>query len=205
MIKHVCLPTRFNTVMRRTMAAHLSSVRRVTTRKLSRVRNDRTVYSRSELDSHADTVVLGGNCVILNYSGRECDVSPYTDAYDAIKGVPIVKGATAWTSNMTGETFILVFNEALWMGEVMEHSLINLNQLRHHGIGVQDNPYSATQLHIAAEDEEFILPLESEGTTVFFPSQKNCRRVDILSSHPMLNGTLGMYPFPIPHIEWRKD
>jgi hypothetical protein len=81
-----------------------------------------------ELDSHADTVVLGNNCTILSYSVRGwCDVSPYTDTYDAIKGVPIVKGATAWTSNLTGETIILLFNEALWMGEVMEHYLVNPN------------------------------------------------------------------------------
>jgi PhoPQ-activated pathogenicity-related protein len=93
------------------------------------------------MDSHADTVVLGKNCVILAYTGRECDVSPYTDYYDAIKGVPIVTGATAWTCQADGETYILVFNEALWMGETMDHSLINPNQLRHFGIYVQDNPY----------------------------------------------------------------
>ena len=69
-----------------------------------------------ELDSHADTIVLGKNCVIMAYTGRECDVSPYTEAYDAIKNVSIVSGATAWTCQSTGETLILVFHEALWDG-----------------------------------------------------------------------------------------
>ena len=109
------MPTYYDMTMHQTVAAHVSSLRRAMTRNLSRMRNDRTVYGKSELDSHADTVVLGSNCVILNYTGRECDVSPYTDTYDAIKGVPIIKGATAWTSNLTGETFIMVFNKALWM------------------------------------------------------------------------------------------
>ena len=45
----------------------------------SRVRNDRSVaiYGRTELDSHADTIVLGSNTVILQYTNRECDVAPY--------------------------------------------------------------------------------------------------------------------------------
>ena len=50
----------------------------------------------------------------MQYSGRECDVSPYTDAYEAIKSVPITTTGTAWTSTETGETYILVFHERLW-------------------------------------------------------------------------------------------
>jgi hypothetical protein len=198
-----------NSIVQRIVAAHVSSIRRVTTRNLSRVRIDRTVYGKTELDSHADTVVLGSNCVILNYTGRECDVSPYTDTYDAIKGVSIVKGATAWTSNLTGETFILVFNEALWMGDIMEHSLINPNQLRHHGVHVQDNPYSATQVHIATEDEEFILPLETDGTIIFFPSRtptekelQTCRHI-LLTSHAEWNPRDVSFPDPSHRVEER--
>jgi hypothetical protein len=80
----------------RHIAAHISSTRRDRTRTVSRVRNDSSiVYSRLELDSHADTIVLGRNCVILSHTGRECDVSPYTQTYKAITDVPIVTGATA--------------------------------------------------------------------------------------------------------------
>ncbi len=56
---------------------------------ISQVRHDSSIYSRMELDLHADTVVLGRNCVVLSYTGRECDVSPYSDAYQASKGVPM--------------------------------------------------------------------------------------------------------------------
>ena len=84
-----------------------------------------------ELDSHADTVVLGQNCVILSYTGCKCDVSPYSETYEYIKGVPIVSSTTAWTCETTGLTYILVFvfNEALWMGDSLDHSLVNPNQL----------------------------------------------------------------------------
>ena len=144
-----------------------------------------------ELDSHADTVVLGRNCVILSYTGRECDVSPYTDVYDAIKGVPIVTGATAWTTQATGETYILVFHEALWMGNTMDHSLLNPNQMRHYGIQVNDNPYGDVQMHLASEDGSVIIPLHSEGTTIYLqsrtPSEKElqtCVHVTLTSASP---------------------
>ena len=48
------------------------------------------------MDSHADTTVLGSNCVVLAYTGKECEVSPYADEYDAIRNVPVVTGATVW-------------------------------------------------------------------------------------------------------------
>ena len=141
-----------------------------------------------ELDSHADTVVLGRNCVILAYTGRECDVSPYTDFYDAIKGVPIVSGATAWTSERTGETHILIFHEALWMGDTLQHSLINPNQLRHYGVHVQDNPYDAVQLHLSTEDGSSVFPLQSEGTTIYLTTRtptdrelQECPHVELTS------------------------
>ncbi len=108
---------------RRTICAHDSSARRqMATRKISKVRNDSPIHSRMELDSHADTVVLGRNCTILSHTGRECDVSPYSKTYESIKGVPIVTGATAWTCETTGLTYILVFHEALWMGDSLDHS-----------------------------------------------------------------------------------
>jgi hypothetical protein len=114
----------------RHVAAYNSSTRRDSQRKVSRVRNDSSVvYNKLELDSHADTIILGSNCVILAHTGRECDVSPFIEAYSSITNVPIVTGATAWTCQETGDTYILVFHESLWMGNVMDHTLVNPNQL----------------------------------------------------------------------------
>ena len=124
-----------------------------------------------EMDSHADTIVLGSNAIILQYTSRECDVSPYADSYEPICDVPIVTGATAVTDSTTGETIILVFHEAIWMGDQLEHSLIHPNQLRHYGVTVQDNPYASTSLHMASPDDEFIMPMQADGTTIFFDSR----------------------------------
>ena len=66
-----------------------------------------------ELDSHADTTVFGKNFIVLTYTGRECDVMPYTDTYESVKGVPIVSAATAWTCMETNQTYILIIKEGL--------------------------------------------------------------------------------------------
>jgi hypothetical protein len=118
------------------------------------------------MDSHADTIVCGSNCLIMNYTGKDCDVSPYTEAYKAIKSVPIVQAATAYDNRDTGETTILILNKAIWMGDQMEHTLINPNQLRAYGITVQNNPFDPAPIFISTEDNEFTLTLNSKGMVI---------------------------------------
>ena len=135
-------------------------------RSLAQVQTQPVIIATLEHDSHADTIVLGQNAVILNYTGRECAVSPYTDDYESITGVPIVKGATGYTCQTTGERWILVFNEALYMGAQIKHSLFNPNQLRHYGCEVNDNPYSGEMTSIISPNGELEIPMKFEGTTL---------------------------------------
>ena len=97
--------------------------------------------------------MCGSNCVIMHYTGAECDVTPYTDAYEAIKSVPIVQAATAYDNPETGETIILILM-----------TIVNPNQLRAYGITVQDNPFSEAPISIATEGHEFTMPLQIKGT-----------------------------------------
>ena len=80
-----------------------------------------------EMESHADTIVCSSNCVTMNFTGKEYDVAPYTDAYETINAVPIVHAATSYGNPETGETTILILNEAIWMGETMDHTLVKPN------------------------------------------------------------------------------
>ena len=122
---------------------------------------------RIELDSHADTVVLGSNCVVLHHTGKDCEVSPYTDEYDAITDVPVVQGATLWTDQHTNEEYILIFNEALWMGDTLAHSLINPNQLHAFGTLVQDYPYHMDPLGIKPPPYDLEIPLRTTWTIIY--------------------------------------
>ena len=149
------------------------------------------IYSKCELDSHADTTVAGANCIILSYTGKECDVSPYRDDYESIKNIPIVTAATAWQSPSSGATYILILNESLWMGDSMKTTLINPNQLRHYGVQVQDNPMSHLPLSIVTEDNEFSMNLSMAGTIVFAETHtptdhelETCPHIELTSPQP---------------------
>ena len=130
------------------------------------------IEGANELDTHADTCVLGRNFIITQYSGRECDVLPYSDAYEAVTGVPIVTGATAWTDQETGETWIIVIHEAIWMADTMPHSLINPNQLRAFGVDVEDNP-SRGPLYIADAESDRHSDTSSNGRHEYFIRQSH--------------------------------
>ena len=67
---------------------------------------------------------------------------PYRDEYEAFKVVPIVNAENYWKSSEIGKYYILVLNEALWMGDTLDHMLVNPNQLCHFGTRVQYNPMS---------------------------------------------------------------
>lgn len=173
----------------------------------TRKHNDGSIatYGRMELDSHADTIVLGRNAIILQYTSRECDVAPYSDTYEPIRNIPIVTGATAITSATTGATFILVFNEAIWMGSHLEHSLLNPNQMRHHGITVQDNPYANEPLRIHASDDDFSIPLRTDGTIIFFNSRTPTAYELATCTHIVMSSAAPWNPrevqFPAHHDE----
>ena len=78
-----------------------------------------------DIDTHSDTIVFGQSFILLSETGRECDVSPYTDEYEEIKNFPIVLTETAQTLLELAETFIIIFHEGLWMNNTMEHTLVN--------------------------------------------------------------------------------
>ena len=132
------------TLKSRCRISAFSSINRrvISSTNANKIPHSKVIHSRIELDSHADSIVAGANCCIMYYTARECDVSPYRDDYSPIKNVPIIQAATAYQSEYTGQTYILILNEALWMGNAMPHTLINPNQLRHFGTMVQDNPMS---------------------------------------------------------------
>ena len=124
----------------------VSSVRRPAASKAKRRPTLLPTEGRIELDSHVDTIVLGTNCVILSHTGQICEVMPYSDTYNAITNIPVVTGATLWTSPHDGDEFILIFNEALWMGDTLQHMLVNPNQLWAYSTTIQDNPFAPSPL-----------------------------------------------------------
>ena len=51
-----------------------------------------------ELDSHAATSCAGSNFIVIEYTNKSCNVAPFSNHYNIVKGVPIVKAGTAYDS-----------------------------------------------------------------------------------------------------------
>jgi hypothetical protein len=90
----------------------------------------------------------------------------------------------------TGQTFILVFNEAIWMGAKMDRTLVNPDQVRANGLTVQDNLFDTFPLYVLSEDGEFNIPMSCQGTTVCTPTctptdreLSSCPHVVVLLPH----------------------
>ena len=130
------------------MIAPISSSSRHTPRIISRILTEQqeglSVDSTLELDSHADTSCAGKTCRILEYTNKTCSVRSFSNQYEELQEVPIVKAATAYDAP-DGEVYILILNQALYLGDHMTHSLLCPNQARANGIIINDIPKHLAQ------------------------------------------------------------
>ena len=97
--------------------------------------------SINDCDTDADTYCLGSNFTVYKYTRRTADVYFYDKSYTPATNVSIVTGATAYDNPTSGKIFILLFNEALFYGNKMYHSIFNPNQMRKFGTPMWDNPF----------------------------------------------------------------
>ena len=68
--------------------------------------------SRTDLDSHANIVIVGKHAAIKNGAGRRAEVIPFTPDYESLSKVPIVDAAIIYDLPYSGETYLRVFQ--LW-------------------------------------------------------------------------------------------
>ena len=80
------------------------------------------VFSRCEFDSHADTCGVNDVAKILSYTGKVVQVSAYSPTIEKLEDIPIVSAALAYDDSLTGETFIIIINQALYLGDTLKTS-----------------------------------------------------------------------------------
>ena len=68
---------------------------------------------RTELDSHANMVVVGINAVILNTTGKMAQVKLFSPEYEALQEVPIVDIAMRYDCPNTDVQYIVVMRNVL--------------------------------------------------------------------------------------------
>ena len=90
-----------------------------------------------ELDSHADTCVLGKVCLVLGDSGKTVDVGGFEDSIGSVSDVSIVHAAVAYKCPKTFNTYLLIFHEMLHLPR-MEGHLLNPKKMRDQEIIVNE-------------------------------------------------------------------
>ena len=147
--------------------------------------------AENECDTNADTCCLGKNFIVLTPTFRTADVYAYDTSIKPIENVPIVSGATAYDDPTTGETYILVFNESLYYGKNLDHTLINPNQLRSYGILLWDNPYDPLRSLSIDVNDTLQIPLHTHGTKIGFKTRvpttielRTCEHIQMTSKQP---------------------
>lgn len=129
-------------------------------------------HCRSKLDSHADTCGVNIVAKALEYYGAVAEVSGFVNSMDAITDAPIVKAAVAYEDLNTGETFVLDIDQALYFGDQLTHILLNPNQMKIHGIIVDEVPtslYPSLTHSITSKEEDFKILLSLRGIISYFP------------------------------------
>lgn len=135
--------------------------------------------STMELDTHADTTVLGKSCLLIQDFDRTVSVSGW-DATTGAKDCPTVTGVVAYDHPHTGQTYMLIFHQAIYL-ETMENHLICPMQCRVAGVTIHDcpkifvtNPTDQSHAIVIDADpytpeDKLIIPLQLQGVSSVFP------------------------------------
>ena len=135
------------------------------------------ITTKSELDSHANMVVLGKECFIFESTGKTCNVEPFSSELGIAENIPIVDAALAYDCPFTHETYILIVRNALHINS-MNHHLIPPFIMREAGLIVNDIPKmhcanpSIDDHCISFKDTDLRIPLQLNGIFSFFNTRK---------------------------------
>ena len=95
--------------------------------------------SALELDSHADSPVVGKHCLLLKRTGRQVNVSGFTHQLGAPIKVDVVDAVVAYDCEYTGKTLMLMLRNALYFPK-MDISLIPPFMMRLAGVDLNECP-----------------------------------------------------------------
>jgi hypothetical protein len=116
--------------------------------------------------------VAGSNFLLMEMTSKTVDVYGYSNELDIMHDIPIATVGTVWTKPVTGESYLLVFNQCIFFGDRLKHSLICPNQLRAHGIIVDDIPTQFdTKSQHAIIHEALTIPLDLAGVVSYFETR----------------------------------
>src|SRR5210317_481488 len=116
--------------------------------------------ARADLDSHADTCAFGKHCYVLSTYSESVNVTGFHKSAPPLRGIRIACVAVAYDCHLTHETFILVFDQVLYIPD-LETALICPDQLRDNGVTVNDTPLLRLEPSERSNDSHSIIEMNS--------------------------------------------
>ena len=92
----------------------VATVRLIKIGQIASLTSLQTLESRMELDTHADTTVLGKNCLLIQDFGKAVSVSGWNASAGFTKCLK-VSGVVAYNHLHTGVTYMLIWNQAIYL------------------------------------------------------------------------------------------
>ena len=130
-----------------------------------------------ELDTHANTTVLGKNCLLIQDFGKAISVSGWYASAGSTE-CPIVSGVVVYDHPHTGVTYMLIWHQAIYL-DTMDNHLICPMQCRVQGVTIHDmpkifikNPTEHSHAIVVSDPvdptNDLIIPLELVGVISVF-------------------------------------
>ena len=143
-----------------------------------------TNESYLDLDSHADTCVLGNNALIVETShpDRTAIVS-FADPAVGTVTKPILSGALLYTSTKDGLSYILIIHQAIYI-DTIDHSLLCPMQLRDNDVLVNECPKSKAL--VPTEEHHTIKAITEFNQTLTIPLKLRGVSSTMIVSKPTL-------------------
>ena len=132
--------------------------------------------SVTELDSHANMAVAGGDCTIIARSGRFATVTPFSSDLPSLDRVEIGDVAFAYDDPYSQRTYLLVMRNSLLI-PTMDHNLLPPFLVREASLFLDETPkFQSTDLsrnnHTIYDDESGMrIHLQLNGTFSYFPTR----------------------------------
>jgi hypothetical protein len=137
---------------------------------------------RLELDSHADTCVIGKDSLVIHDFDRPVNVTGYEPNQPVAKALQTVSAALAYDNPVNGEVIILVVHQAIHIPH-LSHNLLSPFQMRLSDVTANDAPRFLTDnpteiTHtlsvpgVFGTGDEYVIPLDLFGVSSGFPTRK---------------------------------
>ena len=141
--------------------------------------NSENTLCQTELDSHADTCVVGRNALIIHDYERTVSVNGFTKSLGTVNDKKIVSAVVAYDLPENGRTLMLVIHQAIHI-EDKDDNLLCPMQMRMNGVTINEIPKFLVDkpknedhsIQIEENGELFTFPLKLDGVTSYFRTRK---------------------------------